>query len=104
MFLAIPDVGGVWLENRYPGVACDVPAACFAFLFEDNPNWSSYFASGKEIHEYIVKVADKYQTRQYMKFNHLVTGAEWDEDRGVWKMQIHDRNRDVVCLCLQKHH
>ncbi|KAB5551065.1 hypothetical protein GE09DRAFT_1000878, partial [Coniochaeta sp. 2T2.1] len=90
------DVGGVWLENRYPGVACDVPAPCFAFLFEDNPDWSSYYASGQEINSYIAKVAEKYKTRQYMKFNHLVKGAEWDEDRGLWKVKIHDKNTDKM--------
>lgn len=82
------DVGGVWLENRYPGVACDVPAPCFAFLFENNPDWSSYYAGGEEIHEYIKRVADKYQVRQYVKFNHWVQDAVWNEDKGTWSIEI----------------
>ncbi|CAM1506055.1 Fc.00g056960.m01.CDS01 [Cosmosporella sp. VM-42] len=85
------DVGGVWLENRYPGVACDVPAPCFTFLFEDNPNWSSYYASGKEINDYITSIADKYQVRKYVKFNNIVKRADWNELDGTWKLCIHDQ-------------
>lgn len=28
------DIGGTWLVNTYPGVACDVPAHLYAFPFE----------------------------------------------------------------------
>lgn len=28
------DIGGTWLVNTYPGVACDVPAHVYAFPFE----------------------------------------------------------------------
>lgn len=34
------DVGGVWLENRYPGCSCDIPAHIYCYSFEGNPNWS----------------------------------------------------------------
>ncbi|PGH28270.1 hypothetical protein AJ80_00161 [Polytolypa hystricis UAMH7299] len=90
------DVGGVWLENRYPGVACDVPAPCFAFLFENNPEWSSYYAGGKEINDYITRVADKYQTRKYMKFNHHVEHAQWDEAKGTWNLRILNKSSNEV--------
>jgi cation diffusion facilitator CzcD-associated flavoprotein CzcO len=28
------DVGGTWLESRYPGVSCDVPAHSYTFTWE----------------------------------------------------------------------
>lgn len=90
------DVGGVWLENRYPGVACDIPAPCFAFLFENNPGWSSYYAGGEEINQYIQKVATKYQVGRYMKFGHLVTHAKWNEEEGKWYLKIHDQANNQV--------
>jgi hypothetical protein len=34
------DVGGVWLDNRYPGCSCDIPAHIYCFSFEGNPNWT----------------------------------------------------------------
>lgn len=82
------DFGGVWLENRYPGVACDIPAPCFTWPFEDNPGWSSYYASGEEINDYVKRVALKYQVDQYVNFKHYVTQAKWDEDRGLWKLNV----------------
>lgn len=27
------DIGGTWLENRYPGCACDVPSHAYTFNF-----------------------------------------------------------------------
>jgi cation diffusion facilitator CzcD-associated flavoprotein CzcO len=41
-------------------------------------------------------VADKYQTRKYVKFNHMVTGARWDEDKGTWGLTIHDKVNNRV--------
>ena len=34
------DVGGTWLENTYPGCACDIPAHGYTFSWEGNPTWS----------------------------------------------------------------
>lgn len=34
------DVGGTWLENRYPGCACDIPAHGYTYSWEGNPEWS----------------------------------------------------------------
>lgn len=30
------DLGGVWFENTYPGVACDVPSHSYAYHFAPN--------------------------------------------------------------------
>jgi hydroxyversicolorone monooxygenase len=27
------DIGGTWLENRYPGAACDIPSHAYTFPF-----------------------------------------------------------------------
>jgi heterodisulfide reductase subunit A-like polyferredoxin len=37
------DVGGTWLENRYPGCACDIPAHGYTYSWEGNPDWSRLF-------------------------------------------------------------
>lgn len=102
MLILFPlDIGGVWLENRYPGVACDIPAPCFQFLFENNPGWSKYYAEGKEIVEYIQRTADKYGARKYMKFKHLVKDARWDEDEGKWHIVVEDMAANRVSNLLR---
>jgi len=35
------DVGGTWLENRYPGCGCDIPSHNYQYTWEPNPNWNS---------------------------------------------------------------
>ncbi len=32
-------VGGVWRDNTYPGVACDVPSHLYSLSFAPNPDW-----------------------------------------------------------------
>lgn len=35
------EVGGTWLENRYPGAACDVAAHAYQYTFESKKDWTS---------------------------------------------------------------
>ncbi|KAI0337346.1 FAD/NAD-binding domain-containing protein [Trametopsis cervina] len=82
------DFGGTWLENRYPGVACDVPAHAYVFTFAPNPDWSEFYATGHEIGEYVKNVANKLKLREITKFNHRLTHAEWNADEGRWRLKV----------------
>ncbi len=44
IFEKADDVGGTWRENRYPGVACDVPSYLYSYSFEQKPDWSHIFS------------------------------------------------------------
>ncbi|KAL2007466.1 hypothetical protein VTN00DRAFT_8904 [Thermoascus crustaceus] len=83
-----PEVGGTWFENRYPGVACDVPAHAYTFLFEPNPDWSHFYAPGPEIRAYIQRTVRKWNLDDRVQFNSKVLEAIWDEDSGKWKLKI----------------
>jgi len=78
------DLGGTWLENRYPGVACDIPAHTYQLSFESDVDWSSFYASGDEILRYWQRVARKYDVRRYMRFSCRCVGARWDEEARQW--------------------
>ncbi|VTT55935.1 unnamed protein product [Fusarium fujikuroi] len=82
------DVGGTWLVNRYPGVACDVPAHIYTFPFEPNPDWSSFYASGPEIWAYIKRTSDKYGLAENVRFQSKVTDAMWNEVTGKWNLKL----------------
>lgn len=90
------DLGGTWYENHYPGLACDIPAAAYQLSFESNTQWSAYFAPGSEIQQYWKKVADKYDVYKYMNFNSQITEARWDEESGLWTVQIKDTKTGEV--------
>ncbi|KAM5361410.1 hypothetical protein ACJZ2D_013100 [Fusarium nematophilum] len=82
------DVGGTWLENRYPGVACDVPAHNYTLSFEPNPDWSSFYATGPEIWEYIKRTTKKYNLDERVQFNSKILSTIWDDNKGKWLIQV----------------
>lgn len=81
------DLGGTWLVNRYPGCACDVQSHLYSFSFEPNPDWSRMFASQPEIWRYLKHCARKYGIESHLRFNTEVSGAEWDEATGLWRVR-----------------
>ena len=72
------EVGGTWRENRYPGVACDVPSHLYSFSFEPNPYWSRRFSPGGEIWDYMKRCADKYGLYPFIEFGRRVTAIRHD--------------------------
>ncbi|KAI9818370.1 MAG: hypothetical protein M1827_000428 [Pycnora praestabilis] len=82
------DVGGTWFENRYPGCACDLPGSNYQFTWEPNPDWPHFYSSAPEILQYFKDVAQKYELYKYIKLSHIVVGAQWDEDHGIWNLQV----------------
>lgn len=84
------DVGGVWHQNTYPGVACDVPAHAYQFSFAEKTDWSAYYAPGREIAGYLRNVADSYGLRKYIRLSHSVQWARWDGVRDKWVVCVRD--------------
>jgi len=82
------DIGGTWLENRYPGCTCDIPSHSYQFTWARNPAWSAYYSSSEEIWQYFKDVATKYELEKYVQFKTTVESATWNEDRGQWKVSI----------------
>jgi 4-hydroxyacetophenone monooxygenase len=80
------DVGGVWLENRYPGAAVDTPSHLYSFSFAPY-DWSRYFASQGEILEYLRSVADRFDLRRHVRLGTEVTAVTYDETLQQWSVQ-----------------
>lgn len=81
------DVGGTWRENRYPGVAVDIPSLVYSFSFEQDPNWSRVYAPGSELHSYARRLATKYGLYPKIQFGVSVDAAEFDEERHLWTLR-----------------
>lgn len=82
------DVGGTWLENRYPGCTCDIPSHSYQFTWARNPNWSAYYSGSEEIWKYMKDVAVKYDLEKYVQLKTTVESATWDEPSGHWQLQL----------------
>ncbi|PWJ26721.1 cation diffusion facilitator CzcD-associated flavoprotein CzcO [Branchiibius hedensis] len=77
------DLGGVWRDNRYPGVTADSPAHLYSYSFEPNPLWSRAHAPGDEIQDYLAYCAEHYGVLPQLRFNTTVqaarfTGEGWE--------------------------
>ncbi|KAI0077436.1 FAD/NAD-binding domain-containing protein [Panus rudis PR-1116 ss-1] len=81
-------IGGTWFANRYPGLACDIPAHCYQLTFEPKTDWSAFYAPGSEILSYLEGVVDKYKLKPYIKLQHELVHAQWDEPTGRWHVRI----------------
>ncbi|KAK7222547.1 hypothetical protein V2G26_010550 [Clonostachys chloroleuca] len=82
------DVGGVWYDNVYPGVRCDVPAHVYQSSIEPNSQWSEVYAQGAEILAYWKNVARKRDVYKYCKFETEVIEARWSDDDAVWRVKV----------------
>ncbi|MFN3519025.1 MAG: flavin-containing monooxygenase [Sphingomonas sp.] len=88
-------VGGTWRANRYPGVACDVPAILYQFSFAPNPNWSHNYARGSEIHDYTKSLVDQFGLADALRLNEGVTKAAWNESDGTWTIETEEGARET---------
>ncbi|KAK0110359.1 hypothetical protein ONS96_001975 [Cadophora gregata f. sp. sojae] len=82
------DVGGTWLENRYPNAACDVPSHACTFNFALNPDWPLYASRSPDIWKYLDKVCEVFDLRKYMTFNTAVVGCYWNKEEGQWTVRL----------------
>ncbi len=81
-------IGGTWWINRYPGVACDVPAVFYSFSFCPNNRWTTFHPPGPEIVKYLQDVCTQYQILDKVQLNTDVTEMRWLEDQEVWEVTL----------------
>jgi cation diffusion facilitator CzcD-associated flavoprotein CzcO len=82
------EIGGTWQANTYPGLSCDVPSRNYQYTFAPNPDWSHLFSPGREIWEYINRVADDFGIRERTSLSTEVADATWDD--GEWVLTTKD--------------
>ncbi|MDL5155574.1 flavin-containing monooxygenase [Actinomycetospora termitidis] len=89
------DVGGTWRDNRYPGVACDVPSHLYSFSFRPAPDWSRVFAPGAEIQHYLRTAAVDEGVAPHVRLGAEMrdarwTGEDWEIDTaaGSWRARV----------------
>ncbi|KAI0057669.1 FAD/NAD-P-binding domain-containing protein [Artomyces pyxidatus] len=81
-------IGGTWWSNKYPGLSCDIPSHCYQLTFEENTQWSGFYAPGHEILAYLHRVVEKYKLMRFIRLSHELTHARWDEPSGQWHLRI----------------
>ncbi|KAJ6179204.1 hypothetical protein N7519_009665 [Penicillium mononematosum] len=81
-------IGGTWWINRYPGVACDIPATFYSFSFAQKKDWSTLHPSGPELAQYMADVCERYQIVDKIQLNTDVKELRWIEDDEEWEVTL----------------
>jgi cation diffusion facilitator CzcD-associated flavoprotein CzcO len=90
------DIGGTWLENRYPGCACDIPSVNYQFSWKIKL-WSHYYSYAPEIWEYLKSIERENNfISKYVKLQHRIEHVEWDGEAGVWRLKVRNLETDQV--------
>ncbi len=94
-------IGGVWRDNTYPGVACDVPSHLYSLSFAPNPGWRRAFSSGEEIRNYLEWVAASRGLAPFIRLGEKVEDALWDPESLCWRIETDkgSLSADVLVGC-----
>ncbi|TFK38666.1 monooxygenase [Crucibulum laeve] len=85
--------GGVWAVQKYPGVACDIPAELYSFSFASKTaEWSKFRPGGAEFEQYLRKLATDYNLWPLMTFKTECERAIWNEKSSTWLVTLRDIN------------
>jgi cation diffusion facilitator CzcD-associated flavoprotein CzcO len=87
-------VGGTWRDNTYPGAACDVPSHLYSFSFAPKIDWTQRFAEQPEILSYAEDLVEHFHLRPHLRLSTTVTGAQFDEKRGTWRLELRGSGGD----------
>lgn len=87
------DIGGVWLDNNYPGAACDTEAHLYCYSFFPHLRVSRMYAGREELLGYMHRLADAYGLRAHLRLNHEITEARWDGESRLWRFETRGGER-----------
>jgi cation diffusion facilitator CzcD-associated flavoprotein CzcO len=73
--------GGVWFHNRYPGARVDVESIDYCYYFSQELyqewRWTERYAAQPELLNYLNHVVDRFDLRQYIRFETALKAARW---------------------------
>jgi len=79
-------MGGTWDLFRYPGIRSDSDMHTLGYRFKP---WrqAKAIADGPSILEYIKETAAEYDVARHVRYQHLVTKAEWSSEAATWTVE-----------------
>jgi 4-hydroxyacetophenone monooxygenase len=85
-----PDVGGVWLENAYPGCRLDTSNFCYSYSYRQRDDWPHVYSLRDDILGYFRDTATALGLRERIQFQTEVTAAFFNEDDATWTVTVRD--------------
>jgi 4-hydroxyacetophenone monooxygenase len=84
------DVGGVWLENTYPGCRLDTSNFNYSYSFAQKGDWPHQYSLQGTILDYFRDVAEDLDLRSHIRFRTEVRGLSYDDDTATWTVVVRD--------------
>lgn len=100
IFERADDVGGVWRDNVYPGVACDIPSDLYSYSFLPPHDWTRVFSTGEEIQRYLRAAAHSEGLRRHLQLGTAMLGAVWCDRNRRWRVSTTGGEHEVEVLVL----
>ncbi|HVV08147.1 NAD(P)/FAD-dependent oxidoreductase [Amycolatopsis sp.] len=92
------DVGGVWLENTYPGVRLDTSNFCYSYSYAQGEGWDDYYSPGLAVHHYLRDVAREHGLYDDIRFGTTVDSLTFDETDSSWLVETTGRDGESTTL------
>ncbi|KAJ9116767.1 hypothetical protein QFC24_006658 [Naganishia onofrii] len=73
----------------------DIPSHVYQFAFAPYADWPEYYSSSKDINRYMHIVAQKFGVESWIKVNHTVVSAIYEQDRAKWVLQVQEKGQAV---------
>lgn len=86
-------IGGVWLQNTYPGAACDIPSYLYSLSYAQRRDWSRPCSPQAEILEYLRETADRHGVSDRVRTLTPIARARFDESSLRWELESADGER-----------
>lgn len=88
------EVGGTWSRNAYPDIRVDTMSITYEFSFDEQYQWSEYFARGAEVRSYLEYMAKKHGVFEHIHFEHDLQSAKFQDEKGCWKLTFDDAKNE----------
>jgi cation diffusion facilitator CzcD-associated flavoprotein CzcO len=83
------DLGGIWRDNSYPGLTCDIPSLLYSFSFRPW-RWTRRYPARAEILAYLHALVDEHDLGSHLHFGCGVAAADFDQPGAAWNLTLAD--------------
>ena len=71
------------------------------YTFEPKPDWPNVYASSRQLKGYFQDFSRKYDLVKFIKLQHKVCEARWEDSEGAWKLRVQElvsgRSFEDIC-------
>ena len=82
------EIGGVWVENHYPGARLDTSNFCYSYSFAQDAGWRHFFSPRDEVQRYFQELAAKRGLLRHIQLSTEVQAMRYDEAQCLWHLDI----------------